>query len=505
MPTRAALPAKASALFVLAAASACRTGPKAAPAPPPPPRISQAVLLDGRPFPRRPGFSVEPPPALRTFHVSGNAGPGGDGSAERPWRDLAAALHALSSGDRLIVGEGEYTEVVRVDQSCRDGTAKAPITVIFEKAEIHPSNGAVVLSVSRSFWRFERLTLDLGDRDARGFVVEGPARGVVFDRARIAGGAGTAVRVGAGATATTISRSSFVRGSGAVSPGGLAIAVESGSSDTRIVENAALGRPSGAVRVGPPSGAFSGGPAPRAVVIEGNTFSGSRAPAVLVTEGTEVRIAANTILCDRRGLEGRGIVVEGGSAVRLEGNHVVDASVSVQVGWREPGGTGSGRPEDVLVSRNYFERRAAEDTTGVDVEAGRDVRIANNVFEELSEALALFGAPPQTVDLVIANNLVLGATRLAFRADGLAGVAFFTANVFGFHGPAVPAEMDGKPRDLRRLFSSRPLRGNRIVSGVAILRKDLGHIEGVETRDAGVPVRGVAFEGAAPDLGLAER
>ena len=505
MRARGVLPATASAIFILATASACRTGPEGGLPPPLPPRISQAVLLDGHPFPRRPEFSGEAPPPLRTFYVSAQADPGGDGSAGRPWADLPAALRALSSGDRLIVGEGKYPGPIRIDQSCREGTAAAPITVSFEKADITLSEGAAALTVSRSFWRFERLILDLGRGGAAGFVAERPAEGTVLDLARIAGGAGPAVRVGPGAKGTTISRSSFVRGAGPATPGGLAIAIETGSSETRIVGNTALGRPSGAVRVGPPSGAFSEEPAPRAVAIEGNTFSRSRAPAVLVTQGTQVRIAANTILCDRRGLEGRGVVVEGGSEVRVEGNHVVDASVSVQVGWREPGGTGSGQPQDVLVTRNYFERRTAEESTGVDVEAGRDVRIANNVFEELSEALTLFGAPPQTAELVIANNLVLGTTRLAFRADGLAGIPLFTANVFGFRGPAVPAEMGGNPRDLGRLFASRSLRGNRIVSGVAILRKDLGHIEGVETRDAGVAVRGVAFEGTAPDLGLAER
>ena len=425
---------------------------------------------------------------------------------ERPWRDLAAALRALSPGDRVVVGEGEYPDPVRIDQSCRDGTADAPITVVFEKAEMKPSNGAATLSVSRSFWRFERFTVDLADGEAPGFSADGPsARGIVLDRARITGGAGAAVRIGPGATGTTVSRSSFARaGARPVRAGALAIAVDPGSSDTRIVGNSVLGRPSGAVRVGPPSGSLPAGAAPRDVLIEGNTFSGSRAPAVLVTVGTAVRISANTILCDRAGLEGRAIVIEGGSGVRVEGNHVVDASVFVQMGWREPGGPGSGRPEDVLVCRNYFERRTAADTTGVDIEAGSDVRIANNVFEEVAETLALFGSPPQTVGVVVANNLIVRPTRLALRADDLSAVSSFAANAFGFRRRPIPAEIGGKPRDLARLFPAA-LRPNRAAPELRILSKDLGRIEGVETRDGGVPVAGVAFQGSAPDLGVAER
>jgi parallel beta helix pectate lyase-like protein len=502
--TRLGAAATASAFVVLAAA--CRTGPEGGPETPPPPRISQAVLLDGRPFPRRPQLSDEGPPAVRIRHVSPKAEAGGDGSAERPWRDLTAALRALSPGDRLIVGEGEYSAPIRIDGSCRDGTAEAPIVVVFEKAEIKTSDGTATLTASRSFWRFERFTADLGNAEAPGFVAEGPgARGIVLDRARVSGGAGAAVRIGSGAAGMTVSRSSFVRAAGGPArPAALAIVVDSGSRGARIVGNTVLGRPSGAVRIGPPSGSPAALPPPGDVVVEGNTFSGSRAPAVLVTAGSEVRIAANTILCDRAGLEGRAIVLEGGSGVRIDGNHVVDASVFVQVGWREPGGSGSGRPEDVLVCRNYFERRAAADTTGVDVEAGRDVRIANNVFEEVSEVLALFGSPPQSEGVVVANNLIVGVTRLALRADDLAGVSSFEANVFGSRDRSIPAEVGGKPRDLGRLFPNAR-RANRAVPGLRILRKDLSRIEGVEARDAGVPVTGVGFEGSAPDLGLAER
>jgi hypothetical protein len=191
--------------------------------------------------------------------------------------------------------------------------------------------------------------------------------------------------------------------------------------------------------------------------------------------------------------------------VRVERNHVVDASVAVQVGWQEPGGEGRSRPTDVLVSRNYFERRAAADTAGVDVEAGRNVRVANNVLDDVSDAFVLFGTPPTTEGVVVANNLVLGVSGLAFRVESLACAALFDGNVFSPRGATIAVEIGGKSADLRRFLANGSMRRSRLLPGIRIIHKDLGRIEGVETRDAGLPVDGVTFLGAAPDLGVAER
>jgi hypothetical protein len=484
------------------AATACRTaaGPSEGP---PPPRIAQAVLLNGRPFPERPAFPREPPPPSRTFYVSAKAGSEGDGSRERPWKDLAAALRALSPGDRLRVAGGDYRGPIRVDEGCRAGTLEAPIQVIFENASFKESEGLPVWTVARPHWRFEGFAADLGEEPGPGFAAQGAeARGIVLDAALISGGAGAAVRIGAGAASVTIANSTFQPGGRGPSPAGaLAIAVESGSKSVRLVGNLVLDRPSGGVRIGPAAGLAEASDDISGV----NTISGSRAPAILVTGGSGIRISANTVVSNREGLEGRGIVVQGGSAVRIERNHVVDASVGVQVGWEEPRGTGHSRPTDVLVSRNYLERRAAAETAGVDIEAGHDVRVANNVLDDVSDAFLLFGAPPMTEGVVIANNLVLGVTGLAFRADSLRCAALFDGNVFSPRGPTISVEIGGKSLDLGRFLAGGAMPRSRLLPGVRIVHQDLGRIEGVRTRDAGLLVEGVLFDGTAPDLGVAER
>ena len=447
-------------------------------------------------------------PAARTLYVSVKAAPGGDGSQERPWKDLQAAFRALSPGDRLSVGEGAYRGPFRIDASCRAGTAQAPIQVVFEQATFRGSDDAAILTVGRAFWRFERFSADLEESTTPAFAVEGPdARGVVVDRARIVGGAGTAARLGAGASDVVVANCSFSRSGRGLPPvGAIGISIEPGSSRIRIVGNRVFDRPSGAVRVGAATGASGALPPPADVVLEGNTFVGSRSPAILVTEAATLRISGNTILSTEwvGGLEGRGIVVEGGAGVRIEGNHVVDASVAVQVGWIEPDGPGQSRPVDVLVARNYFERRGAPDASGVDVESGSNVRIANNLFDDVFDGVVLFGAPPRTERLVIANNLLIGVSRLAFRADDLACTALFDGNLFSPRTPSVSVEIGGTTRDLRRYLFDGHMPRSRLVPGARILHKDLGRIEGVKTRDAGLPVEGVHFEGAAPDLGVAE-
>lgn len=47
----------------------------------------------------------------RTWFVDAHAGSGGDGSEERPYATIAAAVEAASSGDAIILAEGEYSEV----------------------------------------------------------------------------------------------------------------------------------------------------------------------------------------------------------------------------------------------------------------------------------------------------------------------------------------------------------------------------------------------------------
>ncbi len=519
-PIRSRAFARALALALgssCAAAAGCRTGrPQAAPAASSPPAatISQAVFLNGRPFPERPVFSSDLPPPARTFHVSARAADAGDGSASRPWKDLDSALRSLSPGDRLVVSEGEYPGGLRIDDRCPAGTEAAPIQVVFEKAVFKPSPAATpVLTVSRSFWRFEGFAAELGDAAAPAFVAEGAgARGITLDRARIVDGSGAAIRIGAGASRVTVANSSlFPSPRRRFAGDGSGIEIGDGTRDILVIGNLVTGRPDGAVRIG----GAGGGEAPPEiapplrVIVSGNTLFDNRAPAIRVSRASGIQIRANTISrAEAVPLPaGRGIVIEWAADAVVEGNHVANSSLAIQVGWAEPPGTKYSRPVDVLVVRNFFESPGARDAAGIDVESGLNVRVCNNVFHDVADAILLFGAPPRTESVVVANNLVLSVSGTAFRMDDPSSAKLFDRNVFSPRGSSegVAVEVGGRSMDLAKFLATGRMRETRLIPGARMIHKDLGRIEGVDTRDAGVSVTGVTFRGKAPDLGVSEQ
>ncbi|MEO8430693.1 MAG: right-handed parallel beta-helix repeat-containing protein [Acidobacteriota bacterium] len=504
----------AAALAALAAlAGGCGSGRPETPPPPTPsasqsPTISQAVWMNGRPFPERPVFSSELAPPARILHVSARAAAAGDGSAARPWKDLESALRSLAPGDRLVVAEGKYPAGIRIDGRCSMGTETAPIQVVFEKAVFEPSGASAALTVARAHWRFEGLAADLGDAAAPAFVAEGPeARGITLDRARISDGSGPGIRIGAGASRVTIANSVLSSSRRHRFPTeGSGIEIADGTRDIVVIASFISNRPDGAIRVG---GAAAEAPPlepPRRITLSGNTLLDSHAPAIRIVRASGLEISSNTI--SRSGSValpgGRAIVIEWAADATVKENHLSNASLGVQIGWGEPGGPGFSRPADVLVARNFFESPAAPDSAGIDVESGVNVRLCNNVFHDVADAILLFGSPPRTEALTVANNLVLGVTT-AFRMDDPACAKWFDRNVFSPRGTSAEVEVSGKSMDLAKFLGGSRMPETRLVPTARMIHKDLGRIEGIATKDAGVPVRGLTFLGAAPDLGVFER
>src|SRR5262245_16206250 len=99
-----------------------------------------SVSVNGKPFPTPPSFAPRLPPPLRTFYAMPSVAEEGDGSEARPWKDLQAALCALSPGDRLIVKPGVFLGSFEVSGPCRDGTEEAPIQVVMKGAILRPSS-----------------------------------------------------------------------------------------------------------------------------------------------------------------------------------------------------------------------------------------------------------------------------------------------------------------------------------------------------------------------------
>jgi hypothetical protein len=176
----------------------------------------------------------------------------------------------------------------------------------------------------------------------------------------------------------------------------------------------------------------------------------------------------------------------------FEKNSFIEASV----GLRVVGG------EKVRILRNFLENRLTAESTGLTVEGGRDVLLANNVLDHYAEAIRIAGRPPGTERISVANNLVL-EPALAFSLDSRESAPVFEANIFSSAGGSARARIGADTMDLDRALRGMP--GSRLLRKIEILDHDLARITGFVPVDAGRPIPGVTFRGAAPDIGVAEK
>lgn len=66
----------------------------------------------------------------RLLWVSASAAPGGDGSQERPFQTIQAAVNIAGAGDAVMVRAGEYHENVKIKQVGGGGTPDAPLWIV---------------------------------------------------------------------------------------------------------------------------------------------------------------------------------------------------------------------------------------------------------------------------------------------------------------------------------------------------------------------------------------
>lgn len=138
------------------------------------------------------------------FHLSGEPGPDGDGSRDRPWRSLTRALCHLRPGDRLVVLAGEFEGPIRIDEPCRHGAEDKPIEVYFHDDVVlggrsePEGDDRPVLAIHRSHWTIAGLQV-LPERSAVAIAVAPGVEGVRLDSVKINRGAGVGVRIGHGA------------------------------------------------------------------------------------------------------------------------------------------------------------------------------------------------------------------------------------------------------------------------------------------------------------------
>jgi hypothetical protein len=479
--------------------------PAPAPTPAPvPPRLSvpQAVWLNGAPFPRV-AASPRLPTARRTFFAaSGSAS--GDGSEARPWTDLQEALRRLEPGDRLQVKEGDYSVSLRIDESCRDGTRTDPIQVVFDgKAELKPQEDSAVLTVTRAHWLIARLYANLSNSKASAVSLEGAgAHDVTLLQVRISGGRGAGSRIGAATDHVTIAgaRISKERVS-QPELDSVGIRIEAGARNVLLRNNHLHENPAGSIRIEAP---LPGGRRAADIRIVGNTISSDGSTAIAAGAADGLRVADNTI-SDATGGETRCLTLDQVSHVTVRSNHFSHCAVAIRVGQVDPDQGVRSRPDDVSIDHNFLET-SLPGATAVDIEAGERVRFANNVIQGYADGIVVFGRPPSTGSVTVANNLVLEVSGTALLLQDPKAAVLFDYNVFSPRGDALTAVVGRKATPLSQFLKGGTMPHTRVVPNVQIQNRDLARITGVETAHQGRAIDGTGYRGSsAPDLGVAEK
>ena len=459
----------------------------------------RALLLNGRAFPQVASFAPRLPEPKRTFYVA-LSGPPGDGSRSRPWTDLQVAFRQLVPGDRLQILHGEYRGSFSIDDTCRNGTAEAPIEVFFEASGLEPEAAQPALSVKRAFWYFERLHASLADHEGPGLEVS--SHDVLFDNAFIQKGRGPGIRVAPGASRVTIAHANILK-IGVTQPGPDSVGVEIAprTREVQIVASRLYQNPAGSIRVD----AARDDADASDIALEDNSIRDDGGPGIALLGGERVKIARNTIFYGRRTkTPSRAIVVEAAHGVTIENNRISDAAEAIRIGFADVNGGPFLRSQDVTIARNALDS-AIPKGIAIAVEAGRKVRITNNVIEGYDDAILILSAPPQTEAVSVANNLVLSVSDVAFVLADAKAAAFFDYNVFSPKGESVDAQAGKETLDLTKFLTQGKMPHTKAVKGVALRNRDLSAIDGVATVDQGKAFKGISFKGVAPDIGVAEK
>lgn len=475
----------------------------AAPSPAPEVTVEPAVTLGGKPFPQVAPY-VSAPTASRRIRFVAAAPENGDGSEARPWNSLQAALCDLAPGDRLEVRSGTYEGGLRIDGSCRNGEAGAPIQVVFgPKTIVEPGPDGPALVVRRAHWRFAKLMMRLGDSPHAGVSIEGVgAHDVTLEGAGISGGVGPGVRIGKGSRRVTIASSRIAKSKVSLpGPDAVGIEIAAGAANVLLSNDRLHENPAGSIRVDAP--APGDHPASDLEVL-GNTIHDDGAAAVGVASAIGVRIADNTIFVAPGRPASSGIVLDDVYHAEVRRNHISNCAVAVRVGRVNVKENLVRGARDVTIDHNHLENRLSSGVA-VDIEAGGGVRFVNNVVEGYAHGILVLGKQPLTKGVIVANNIVLGVAETAFALADPAVVVLFDYNVFSPSGESLNVEVGEDTRTLARFLKGGTMPNTRLVPGVRILDRDLAHIAGVETVDKGKPIRGIEFAGQAPDIGVAER
>ena len=449
-----------------------------------------AVFLDGQPFPEKQLYEPKLPQARRLRYAAADAKDAGDGSAERPWKDLQSALCSLEPGDRLVVASGIYAGAFRVTAAagCRDGTPEAPIQFFARHAFLRPAGTDPVLTIEKAHWQFWETQFALTDSAAPGLVARGAgAHDIAIDQSHIYEGDGPALVLGNGSARITVSHCHIHHSSG--------VRIEAGTSEITLINNHLHHNHAASLSIG--SG--PAGPPARAIRLLGNRVNNDRGPALDLARCQDVSVLRNRFSNYRpdedSGKGGQAIIVGACGGVVFEGNSVLEATVGVRLAGGPSGERPVGR---VDFRRNYFENHLTAESTAFDIATSAPVRIWNNVIDHYAVPFRLAG---DASGASIANNLIV-APQTAFSLPAAPKYQLFDYNVFGGE-TALPAQVGSETVKAVAWMKGR-MPHSRVVSGLGFQDGDLGRVVGFSPVDAGTRLDGATFSGRAPDIGVAD-
>jgi hypothetical protein len=120
--------------------------------------VVATVTVDNRvPEPPAP----TPNPVGRVLQVAAGAPGGGDGSSQRPYASIQAALAAAGPGDTVTVGPGEYRERL---VTVRAGRADAPIRIVGDRAVVRGDGTGRQVEVLHDHITLQRLEIANADK-----------------------------------------------------------------------------------------------------------------------------------------------------------------------------------------------------------------------------------------------------------------------------------------------------------------------------------------------------
>ena len=478
------------------------------------PEPGSGVVTQPSPTPGTPGEPgpaptppAEEPTYAREWYVSPSGSDTAAGTKGAPFRTIAKAVSVVGPGEIVRVQAGTYAEKLRIATNAKAGTAAAKITLKGEGSPriVPVSGGWYMWQVQRPNWIIDGFEFDGQGAPQVAITFSGTTQGSVLRNSELHHGAfGSGVNTADAAIGVTIENNHihhFSRGS----DDSHGIVITPTSQDITVRNNVIHDNSGDSVQCIGPEGFSTLAPAEQ-VLIEGNHMHSNDENAVDIKSCFGVTIRRNRMNGFRQTSSARGeavVVHLSARDVVIEDNDISDAALGIAIG----GNAGDfGQVRNVSIRRNRIRDTVAPEGTGIRIEGSQNVRVLHNTITHTAGfAFSVgHGTNGSSTATLVKNNIFASraAVNLGSLAPGmdmdhnlyLPGAGFFQGSMF------VPsATWTGMS------LSSWRATGHDAssVQGSAVLAPGSLVMPGSDAVDRGADI-GLAFCGAAPDLGAVE-